>query len=131
MDEKENVFTKHARVQNFLLRMYAEVSLCVNPQKTVIMETSRRALPTPLSIELAQDALTKVQSHRHLGVIFSHDLRWNNHVDFILSKATRLLSVLRRLRSSLDQESLSHMYLRHHYRARIWTFDENHFLVSS
>ena len=58
-----------------------------------------------------QDALTKVQSHRHLGVIFSHDLRWNNRVDFILTKATRLLSVLRRLRSSLDQESLSHMYL--------------------
>ena len=85
--------------------------LCVNPRKTVIMETSRRALPTPLSIELAQDALTKVQSHRHLGIIFSHDLRWNNHVDYILTKATRLLSVLRRLRSSLDQESLSHMYL--------------------
>ena len=38
------------------LRMWR---LCVNPQKTVIMETSRRALPTPLSIELAQDALTK------------------------------------------------------------------------
>ena len=85
--------------------------LCVNPQKTVIMETSRRPLPTPLSIKLAQDALTKVQSHRHLGVILSHDLRWSNHVDYILTKATRLLSVLRRLRSSLDQESLSHMYL--------------------
>ena len=85
-------------------------SLC-QPTKTVIMETSRRALPTPLSIELAQDTLTKVQSHRHLGVIFSHDLRKNNHVDYILTKATRLLSVLRRLRSSLDQESLSHMYL--------------------
>ena len=85
------------------------------PQKTVIMETSRRPLPTPLSIKLAQDALTKVQSrrHRHLGVILSHDLRslWSNHVDYILTKATRLLSVLRRLRSSLDQESLSHMYL--------------------
>ena len=63
-------------------------------------------------IELAQDALTKVQSNQHLGVNFSHDLRWNNHVDYILTKATRLLSVLRRLRSSLDQESLSHMYLR-------------------
>ena len=87
--------------------------LCVNPQKTVIMETSRRPLPTPLSIncKLAQDALTKVQSHRHLGVILSHDLRWSTHVDYILTKATRLLSVLRRLRSSLDQESLSHMYL--------------------
>ena len=85
--------------------------LCVNPQKTVIMETSRRPLPTPLSIKLAQDALTKVQSHRHLGVILSHDLRWSSHVDYILTKATRLLSVLRRLRSSLDQESLSHMYL--------------------
>ena len=66
--------------------------LCVNPQKTVIMETSRRPLPTPLSIKLAQDALTKVQSHRHLGVILSHDLRWSNHVDYILTKATRLLS---------------------------------------
>ena len=75
------------------------------------METSRRALPTPLSIELAQDALTKVQSHRHLGVIFSHEIRWNNHVAYILTKATRMLSVVRRLRSSLDQESLSHMYL--------------------
>ena len=30
---------------------------------------------------------------------------------YVLTKATRLLSVLRRLRSSLDQESLSHMYL--------------------
>ena len=58
------------------------------------METSRRPLPTPLSIKLAQDALTKVQSHRHLGVILSHDLRWNNHVDYILTKATRLLSVI-------------------------------------
>ena len=84
--------------------------LCVNPQKTVIMETFRRALP-PLSIELAQDALTKVQSHRHLGVIFSHDIRWNNHNDYILTKATLMLSVLRRLRSSLDQESMSHMHL--------------------
>ena len=84
--------------------------LCVT-EETVIMETSRRVLPTPLSIEHAQDALTKVQSHRHLGVILSHDLRWSNHVDYILTKATRLLSGLRRLRSSLDQESLSHMYL--------------------
>ena len=85
--------------------------LCVNPQKkkkNVIIETSQRALPTPLSIELAQAAPTKVQSHRHLGVIFSHDLRWNNHVDYILTKATSLLLVLCRLR---DQESLSHMYL--------------------
>ena len=75
------------------------------------METSRRALSTPLSIELVQDALTKMQSHRYLGVIFSHNLRWNNHVVYILTKATRLLSALRRLRSSLDQESLPHMYL--------------------
>ena len=62
--------------------------LCVSPQKTVIMETSRRALPTPLSIKLAQDVLTKVQSHRHLGVIISHDLRWNSHIDYILTEAT-------------------------------------------
>ena len=48
------------------LRMWR---LCVNPQKTVIMETSRRAPPTSLSIELAQDVLAKVQSHRHLGVM--------------------------------------------------------------
>ena len=54
--------------------------------KKPLLETIRRTtLPTPLSIKLAQDALTKVQSHRHLGVIFSHvhDLRWNSHVDYI------------------------------------------------
>ena len=69
----------------------------VNKKKLHRMETSQRALPTTLSLELAQDALimTKLQSHRHLGVIFSHDLRWNSRVNNIPTKATRLLSVLR------------------------------------
>ena len=89
-------------------------SLC-QPPKTVVIESSGRAQPTPLSIKVAQDALAKVQSHEHLGAIFSHDLHWDSPVDYnnILTKATRLLLVLKlcRLRSSMDQESLSHLYL--------------------
>ena len=56
-------------------------------------------------------SINKSEEEVKLEEVLSHDLRWSNHVDYILTKATRLLSVLRRLRSSLDQESLSHMYL--------------------
>ena len=35
-------------------------------------------------------------SHKDLGVIISNDLKWNAHYDFILSKAYKMLHLLRR-----------------------------------
>lgn len=84
--------------------------LSVNVDKTVVMEFARRNLPSSLNISLDGSSLRKVQSQRHLGVILSSDLRWSQHVDHVLAKASPLLGTLARLRTSLSQGALSVYY---------------------
>ena len=36
------------------------------------------------------------ESHKDLGIVMSHDLSWNKHYDYLLSKAYRTLGLLRR-----------------------------------
>ena len=40
--------------------------------------------------------ITLRSSHKDLGVIISNDLKWNDHIHYILSKAYRMLHLLRR-----------------------------------
>ncbi len=42
--------------------------------------------------------LTRVFDHKHLGMIFSHDMKWGAHIDSILQKAFSRLNGIRRLR---------------------------------
>ena len=87
--------------------------LLANTEKTKIVEFQRRPLPLHADppITLYRKPLATVSQHRHLGLILSSDLRWTPHVDVILSKASRLLGVLRRLSSSLSQAALSAFYM--------------------
>ena len=85
--------------------------LIINTKKTVVMETTRRPLPWQFTITLNEVPLSQVTSHKHLGITISSDLRWTAHVDSILAKASRLLGVLRRLRSSLSRDALCQFYI--------------------
>ena len=86
--------------------------LLANFEKTKIMEFQRRSLPYHAPpITLYGSTLNLTTTQKHLGVTFSSDLRWNAHIDVIASKASRLLGVLRRLRSSLSRAALSTFYL--------------------
>ena len=78
--------------------------LRINPKKTAIMETSRRIHRNAAQLSLHGTQLDNVNTHRHLGVVLSSDLRWTAHVETsILAKVTPLLGVLKRLSSSLVQ----------------------------
>ena len=46
--------------------------------------------------KLGNSTLEEVQSHLYLGVIISHDLKWGEHVNTIVNKASRVLGVVRR-----------------------------------
>ena len=84
--------------------------LQANTEKTVVMQTTRATLPIPIDIELGGVRLQTVRKHRHLGLVFTSDLRWNAHIDHVLSKSSRLLGLLFRLRSILSQHALSIIY---------------------
>jgi hypothetical protein len=45
-------------------------------------------------------------SHKHLGVTFSNDAKWNNHVDNIKSSVSKHLNILRKLKYRLSRTNL-------------------------
>ena len=49
--------------------------------------------------------LESVKSHPYLGIEISSDLKWNRHIDFTVSKADRLLGMLRRVLKTADTKT--------------------------
>ena len=42
--------------------------------------------------------VTRVFDHKHLGMVFSHDMKWGAHIDSVLHKAFNRLNGIRRIR---------------------------------
>ena len=91
---------------NATSRWLSDWRLTVNTHKTVVMEFTRRPIPSDLAINLNGTQLRKVEEQRHLGLILSSDLRWTEHTNRVLSKAARLLHTLSRLRNLLSRRAL-------------------------
>ena len=49
-------------------------------------------------VEVNGQSLEKVSTAKILGVTFRNDLKWNDHVDLITSKAAKRLYLLRQLK---------------------------------
>ena len=86
--------------------------LLVNTKKTVILPFYHDNLPPEQlpQTTLRNSPLTVAQKHKHLGIIFQHDLRWTEHVEYIVKKSLKSFNILFRLRSTLTSDSLSHIY---------------------
>ena len=87
--------------------------LLVNESKTTVIHFhhTNRPPPRPPSITLNDTNLTVASRHRHLGLLIQQNLCWNSHVDYIITKATRKVFLLLRLRNSLNTSALSSIYL--------------------
>ena len=75
-----------------LIRIYTWL-VTFSFQKTCDMSLSLRpttAVPMPSSFSGAN--LEYVSVHKHLGLTFSSDLKWNNHIDDINARADKRLS---------------------------------------
>ena len=55
--------------------------------------------------------LEKIHSHKHLGIIFSDDLSWKNHIDGIIIKCSKRLNILKRIQRSVPRLCLENIYL--------------------
>ena len=49
-------------------------------------------------------------SHKHLGIFFSNDGTWHEHIDYLTSKAWRRINIMRKLKFILDRQSLEIIY---------------------
>src|SRR5579859_1880092 len=68
------------------------------------MTVSSRHHPTQNEYKLFDRCLATVQTYKYLGLHISHDLNWNKHVNFVTSKAGKMLYLTRLAlrRSSTD-----------------------------
>ena len=57
------------------------------------------------------DILSEVQSHRHLGVTFSHDLSCTSHMDEVCLKAMKQLDIIHRFKFKLARKDLERFYI--------------------
>ena len=57
-----------------------------------------------------QKQINEVTSHRHLGIIFSSDCTWHEHLEQIKTKAWARINVMRKLKFKLDRKSLQTIY---------------------
>lgn len=82
-----------------------------NPNKTESILFSKKKSPIiHPPIYMSGQPIVEVQRHKHLGLFFSHDLRWNQHIDYIKSKAWTRLNIMRRLKFRLHRDSLAIIY---------------------
>jgi len=55
--------------------------------------------------------INEVTSHKHLGIFFSTNFTWHSHIDHITSKAWTRINIMRKLKLTLDYNSLGINYI--------------------
>lgn len=82
-----------------------------NPSKSETLlfsrKTNRHNHPP---LEMNNEILREVTTHKHLGVVFSSDGSWHEHINYIASKAWQRVYTIRKLKFSLDRFSLQTIY---------------------
>ena len=82
-----------------------------NPQKTETMVISRKTVkPLHPPLKMNNHDIQEVLSHKHLGIYFSDNGSWQEHIDYIVKKSFVRLNILRRFRLILDRFTLEKMY---------------------
>ena len=82
-----------------------------NPSKSESMTLSRKQnKPLHPPLNMAQLNINEVTPHKHLGLIFSDDGSWHEHIDHVKAKSWFRLNIMRKLKFQLDRKSLEIIY---------------------
>ena len=63
---------------------------------------NNKSLHPPLN--MAQLNINELTSHKHLGLIFSSDGSWHEHIEHIKAKSWFRLNIMRKLEFQLDRK---------------------------
>ena len=66
--------------------------------------------PVHPSLFMGNHQISEVDSHKHLGLYFSHECTWHQHINHITVKAWARINITRKLKLKLDRKSLETIY---------------------
>ena len=95
-----------------------------NPDKTEIMLFTNLEHPE-INFTFEDNIISTIESHRHLGVTFSTDAKWNAHIENIVSSVSKHINILRKLKSKINRSNLEKLYLVYirpifEYASEVW-----------
>ena len=83
-----------------------------NPKKTNIVIFTGNNIPLDnINFQFDGEPIVPSLTHKHLGVVFSNDAKWSAHIEYIASRISKQISVLRKLKYTINREFLSRIYL--------------------
>ena len=82
-----------------------------NPAKSEAIVISRkRNKPYHPPLKMIDQPIKEVTSHKYLGIFFSNDGTWHEHIDYITSNAWTRIYIMRKFKFILDRQSLEIIY---------------------
>ena len=81
-----------------------------NPDKSETLFITLKQNQAISPVYLDNQEINVVSSHKHLGVIFNEKLTWNTHIDNIYSSGNKKVTLLSKLKYTLDRKTLLTMY---------------------
>ena len=98
---------------NRLSRWFIANQLTLNVDKTCFSVFSNKDSESLKSLQLNGKSVERVTAAKYLGVFVDEKLNWNQHIDHICKKLTKLTFLFRSLSCYIDQDmakQLSHAY---------------------
>lgn len=82
-----------------------------NALKTEAILFTLRQIGSHPELFLNGTAIKFVSEHKHLGLSFSNNGQWHNHIDNIISSASKIIGIMRKLKFSFTRLALNQIYL--------------------
>ena len=95
------------KIQNWAAKWLVEF----NPVKTVFVNFSLKRNKSQLKLKFKNQNIHQVSEHKHLGILFSENMTWPTHINYITAKASHRLRKMYRCSVYLNKFQLSSIYL--------------------
>jgi hypothetical protein len=114
MDVIDNYIVSYAKLNRDLNRLSNWASkwmVTFNANKTVYLQVTRKHNPAPKPIlRLNGVIINEAETHKHLGLTFNSSLTWTDHINQLVSKASRCIGLLKRIGRDVPRQCLEVLY---------------------
>ena len=86
--------------------------LTLNITKTVYITFGNYtdSVPNKLDIKIDKETIRRVENCKYLGVIFDQNLKWNEHINYIIKKTRYLIYIFYKISKYMHRETLKIIY---------------------
>ena len=80
-------------------------------ESSALTLTSKRKLLHHPHLTINGVILEEVNQHCHLGLFINKSLTWENHINYILGKAGKIVNIMRCLKYTLPRKALKQLFI--------------------